>query len=111
MVKMKKILTQNGSGTLLQKSASFYHCTRHYLPEHTPLQKPLHKFNFNSPKVAGSIADESLDFSLDLILPAAIWNLGSTQLLTETSIRNLSMHKGRPQHKADNLTAIYEPIA
>jgi hypothetical protein len=36
--------------------------------------------------------------------------LGSTQSLTEMSIRNLRGHKGRPVLKADNLTAICEPI-
>jgi hypothetical protein len=37
--------------------------------------------------------------------------LGSTQPLTEMSIRNLPGCKGRPARKADNLTAIYEPIS
>jgi hypothetical protein len=37
--------------------------------------------------------------------------LGSTQLLTEMSTRNLPVGKGRPARKADNLTAICEPIA
>jgi hypothetical protein len=36
--------------------------------------------------------------------------LGSTQPLTEMSIRNLSAGKGRRVGKADNLTAICEPI-
>jgi hypothetical protein len=36
--------------------------------------------------------------------------LGSTQPLTEMSTRNLSGGGGRPAHKADNLTALYEPI-
>jgi hypothetical protein len=36
--------------------------------------------------------------------------LGSTQPLTEMSTRNHSGHKGRRARKADNLTAIYEPI-
>jgi hypothetical protein len=36
--------------------------------------------------------------------------LGSTQPLTETSTRNLPGGKGRPARKADNFTAIYEPI-
>jgi hypothetical protein len=36
--------------------------------------------------------------------------LGSTQSLTEMSTRNILGHKGRLVHKADNLTAIYEPI-
>jgi hypothetical protein len=37
--------------------------------------------------------------------------LGSTQPLTEMSIRNLPGGKGRPARKADKLTAICEPIA
>jgi hypothetical protein len=49
----------------------------------------------------------SLDFSIDLILPAALW---STQSPTETSARNLPGGKGLPALKADNLTAINEPI-
>jgi hypothetical protein len=36
--------------------------------------------------------------------------LGSTQPLTEMSTRNLPGGKGRPARKADNLTAIFEPI-
>jgi hypothetical protein len=35
---------------------------------------------------------------------------GSTQPLEEISTRNLSGGKGRPARKADNLTAICEPI-
>jgi hypothetical protein len=50
----------------------------------------------------------SLDFTIDLILPAALWPLGSTQPLTEMSTSNLPGGKGRPAHKADNLTAICE---
>jgi hypothetical protein len=37
--------------------------------------------------------------------------LGSTQSLTETNTRNLPGIEGRPARKADNLTAICEPIA
>jgi hypothetical protein len=36
--------------------------------------------------------------------------LGSTQPLTEMSTRIISEGKGRTARKADNLTAIYEPI-
>jgi hypothetical protein len=36
--------------------------------------------------------------------------LGSTQPLKKMSTRNLPGGKGRPVHKADNLTAICEPI-
>jgi hypothetical protein len=36
--------------------------------------------------------------------------LGSTQPLAEISTRNLPGVKGRPARKADNLTAICEPI-
>jgi hypothetical protein len=54
---------------------------------------------------------KSLDFSIDLILPAAIMALGSTESLTEMSTRNLPGGKvGWLLHKADNLTAICEPI-
>jgi hypothetical protein len=36
--------------------------------------------------------------------------LESTQPLTEMITRNIRGGKGRPAHKADNLTAICEPI-
>jgi hypothetical protein len=36
--------------------------------------------------------------------------LGSTQLLTKMSTRNLPGSKGRLAYKADNLTAVGEPI-
>jgi hypothetical protein len=36
--------------------------------------------------------------------------LGSTQPLTEMSTRNLPGGKGRPAHKADNITASRDPI-
>jgi hypothetical protein len=51
---------------------------------------------------------KSLDFSIDLILPAIA--LESTPPLTEMSTRNLPGGKGLPAPKADKLTAICEPI-
>jgi hypothetical protein len=48
----------------------------------------------------------SLVFSIDIILPAALWALGSTQPPTEMSTRNLPGDKGRPTREADNLATI-----
>jgi hypothetical protein len=63
-----------------------------------------------SRKVAGSIPDEVVGF-FNLPNPSShTMNLGSTQPLTEMSTRNLPEGKGWPARKADNLTAIYEPI-
>jgi hypothetical protein len=36
--------------------------------------------------------------------------LGLTQPVTETTSRNLSKGKERPERKADKFTAIYKPI-
>jgi hypothetical protein len=52
----------------------------------------------------------SLDFSIDLPPFSRTMALGSTQLLTQMSTRNLLGGNGRPALKADNLTAICEPI-
>jgi hypothetical protein len=50
----------------------------------------------------------SLDVSMDLIVPAALWALGSTQPLTEISTGIfLGVKDGWPPRKADKLTAIY----
>jgi hypothetical protein len=49
-------------------------------------------------------------FSVYLILPTAQGPLRSTQPLRETSPRILPGGRGRPAHKAGNLTAICEPI-
>jgi hypothetical protein len=48
-------------------------------------------------KVAGLIPDN---------LSSNTMVLGSTQPLTQMSTRNLAGGKGRPAHKADNLTAM-----
>jgi hypothetical protein len=52
----------------------------------------------------------ALDFSIELFCSSRSMGLGSTQPLTEISARNLSVGKGRPKHKSDNLTAICELI-
>jgi hypothetical protein len=52
----------------------------------------------------------SLDFSVYLIFPAAIFSLGSTQLPTEMSTRDLPGCEGQPARKADSFTAICELI-
>jgi hypothetical protein len=51
-----------------------------------------------------------LDFLIRLILPAPTMALWSTQPLTEMSTRNLPGGKERPARRADNLTAICDPI-
>ena len=46
----------------------------------------------------------SLEFFIDIILPAALLALGSTQPLTEMSTGNISWGLRRPVRGADNLT-------
>jgi hypothetical protein len=50
-----------------------------------------------------------MDFSIDLILPAALRPCAQLKSLTEISTKNLPGGKGRPARKADNLTTICEP--
>jgi hypothetical protein len=58
----------------------------------------------------GLIPDEVIGF-FNLPNPSSrTMALGSTQPLTEMNIRNLPGGKGGPARKADNLTAICEPI-
>jgi hypothetical protein len=52
----------------------------------------------------------SLDISIDQILLATLLSWDRLSLLTEMSTQNLPEGKGRPTHKADNLTVICEPI-
>jgi hypothetical protein len=60
-------------------------------------------------KVAGSIPDEHWIFQLTN--PSSRTTaLGSAQPLTEMSTKNLPRGKGRSARKADNLTAVCEPI-
>jgi hypothetical protein len=60
-------------------------------------------------KVAGSI-HYVIGFFNWPNLSSRTMALGSTQTLTEMSTTNLPRDKGRPAHKANNLTAIFEPI-
>jgi hypothetical protein len=60
--------------------------------------------------VASSIPDEVIGFFSSSNPSSRTVALGSTQPLAEMSIRNFAGGKERPAHKADNLTAICEPI-
>jgi hypothetical protein len=64
-----------------------------------------------SRKVTGSIPDQVIGFFNLLKLSGGTMALGSTQPLTEMSTRKLPGGKGRPAHKADNFTAICEPLS
>jgi hypothetical protein len=63
-----------------------------------------------SRKVANSIPDEVIRFYNWPNPSSRTMALGSTQPLTEMSTRNLPGGEGRPVRKADNFTAICEPI-
>jgi hypothetical protein len=63
-----------------------------------------------SRKVAVSIPDEVIRFSNWTKPSRRTVALGSTQSLKEMRTKNIPGVKGRPARKADNLTAIYEPI-
>jgi hypothetical protein len=66
--------------------------------------------NATSRKVAGSISNDITGFFKWLTPSSRTIALGSTQPLTEMSTRNLPEGKWLPARKADNITAISEPI-
>jgi hypothetical protein len=60
---------------------------------------------------SGGSSPNELDIFFDLPNPSSrTMALESTQPLTEMNTRNVPGGKGRPTRKADNLTAICEPI-
>jgi hypothetical protein len=68
------------------------------------------RHNVTSQKVVGSIPDEVIGLFNWPSPSSRAMALRSTQPRTKMSTRNLPGGKGRPAHKADNLTAICEPI-
>jgi hypothetical protein len=63
-----------------------------------------------SRKVVVSILDKVIGFFNWSNPSSCTMTLVSTQPLTEMSTKNLPGGKGRPESKADNLTAVCEPI-
>jgi hypothetical protein len=63
-----------------------------------------------SRKILGSIPDEVIGFLNGPNPSSRTMVLGSTQPPTEMSTRSLPGGKGRPAHKADNLTVVCGPI-
>jgi hypothetical protein len=61
------------------------------------------------PEGRGSIHNEVNIFNLPNPSNGTV-ALGSTQPLIEMGTRNIPAGKGRPAHKAENLTAVCEPI-
>jgi hypothetical protein len=66
----------------------------------------LLKYYATSRKVAVSNPDEVIGFLTRPNPSSRTTAVGSTELLTEISTRNISGGKGRPARKADNLTTI-----
>jgi hypothetical protein len=83
-------------------------CNNRNIFSHSPISFFLS--NATSRKVSGSIPDEVIGFFNWPNHSSRTMGVGSTQLLTEMSTRNLPGCKGRLAHKADNLTIMCEPI-
>jgi hypothetical protein len=94
-----------------------YQITRRHITEgsnlhrwHTLLQeRSWLRYYITSRKVAGSSPD-AVDLFNWPSPSSRTMTLGLTESLIEMSTRNLPGGKGRPARKADNVTAICEPI-
>jgi hypothetical protein len=111
-------LKRQFKGTGIQSVAIFSKHENHLNEKFTKICPNVYKHNFNasihkaystSRKVAGSNPDEVIGFFSWPNPSSRTMSLRSTQPLTEMSTRNLPGCKGRPERKADNLTAICEP--
>jgi hypothetical protein len=83
-------------------------CTGHDGKEN--ISVPWLRHYVTSQKVADSIPDEVIRFFSLPDFSSCTMALGLTQSVTEMSTRNLPGGKRQLVCKADNLTAIYEPI-